>query len=83
MLIFPFLIIFCITQISIVQSGRKVSSHPIDFEGQCISVHPQESDVAIGGGRVCLSKSQIYLEQSAFSVKWNKRALYFICTFLG
>ena len=38
-------------EISVVRGGQKVSSHPIDFEGQCISAHPEESDVAVGGGK--------------------------------
>lgn len=38
-------------EISVVRGGMKVSSYPIDFEGQCISAHPQESDIAVGGGK--------------------------------
>ncbi|XP_054721583.1 actin-interacting protein 1-like [Uloborus diversus] len=38
-------------EINIVEDGKKISSFPIDFEGQCISVHPTQSDVAVGGGK--------------------------------
>lgn len=36
-----------------MRGGKVISTYPIDFDGQCISAHPQEQDIAVGGG-VCL-----------------------------
>ncbi|KFM78476.1 Actin-interacting protein 1, partial [Stegodyphus mimosarum] len=40
-----------ISELSVVQGGKKINSYPVDFEAQCISLHPQEPDVAVGGGK--------------------------------
>lgn len=43
------LLVAGINDISVVDNGQKMSSLPVDFEPSSISVHPKESDVAVGG----------------------------------
>lgn len=40
-----------ICDISLVENDMKVASHPVDYEPSCVTVHPQEPDLAIGGAR--------------------------------
>ncbi|XP_064465602.1 actin-interacting protein 1-like isoform X1 [Ornithodoros turicata] len=37
------------TDITMIENGRKVSSTPIDYEASSVSLHPKEADVAVGG----------------------------------
>ncbi|XP_077544094.1 actin-interacting protein 1 flr [Haemaphysalis longicornis] len=38
-----------IGDISLVENDMKIASHPVDYEPSCVTVHPQEPDVAVGG----------------------------------
>ncbi|KAF8785130.1 Actin-interacting protein 1 like protein [Argiope bruennichi] len=53
------ILVACLNEICIVEGNSKTTSFPIDFEGTSISVHPTESDVAVGGARDM--KVHIYL----------------------
>lgn len=44
-------LVACVNHITIVNNGQKQSSLPVDFEPTCISLHPKESDVAVGGAK--------------------------------
>ena len=45
-------LLFC--QIVVIRDGRSVFSLPVEFEAHCVSIHPGQSEVAVGGPSVGL-----------------------------
>ena len=48
------LIQFTCPQIAVLREGNPVFSLHVDFEPQCASVHPGQTEVAVGGKTVSL-----------------------------
>ena len=45
-----------------LRDGNVVHSHPVDYEPQCVAIHPGQTEVAVGGKTVRLSRGVTCLD---------------------
>ncbi|XP_041368870.1 WD repeat-containing protein 1-B-like [Gigantopelta aegis] len=74
-------VVACINHLIVFNRGRKVSVHPVKFGCQCAALHPNKTEVAVGGpksifiymlnGGALTEKKQIELQDKVTALEYS------------